>query len=53
MSKSRCIPYLLQKGANIDIFDKHNKTPLDLSSNEKIKKIITAYCEGKGIVGEK
>jgi len=52
MGKSRCIPILLQKGASIDIRDKYNKTALDLAANDKIKKIITAYCEGKGYVFE-
>lgn len=31
--KSRCIPFLLQKGASIEIRDKYNKTPLDLACN--------------------
>jgi hypothetical protein len=53
MGKSRCIPLLLQKGASIDIRDKSNKTALDLAANDKIKKIITAYCEGRGYVFEK
>lgn len=53
MGKSRCIPLLLQKGASIDIRDKSNKTALELAANEKIKKIITAYCEGRGYVFEK
>lgn len=43
MGKLRCIPILLQKGASIDIMDNHNKTAIDLSANEKVKKIITAY----------
>ena len=50
MGKSRCIPFLLQKGGSIDAFDSHNKTPLDLAANEKVKKIILAYAENKGIV---
>lgn len=43
MGKTRCIPILLQKGASIDITDSHNKTPLDLAINEKVRKIMTAY----------
>ena len=50
MGKSRCIPILLQKGAFLDIRDKHNKTPLDLAANEKVKKIMTAYCNSKGVI---
>ena len=51
--KSRCIPFLLQKGASLEIRDKHNKTPFDLTSNEKVKKIILAYNDSKGILFEK
>lgn len=53
MGKSRCIPFLLQKGSSIDALDSHNKTPLDLAASEKIKKIIVAYAENRGIVSEK
>jgi ankyrin repeat protein len=53
MGKSRCIPFLLQKGASVDIRDKHGKTAIDLAASEKITKIITAYCEGRGMVFEK
>lgn len=52
MGKARCIPFLLQKGANIEITDNHNKTPMELAANEKIKKIITAYSENKGSINE-
>jgi ankyrin repeat protein len=48
--KSRCIPFLLQKGASVDIRDKHGKTAIDLAASDKITKIITAYCEGRGMV---
>jgi hypothetical protein len=50
MGKSRCIPFLLQKGGSIDAVDNHNKTPLDLAANEKVKKIILAYTDNKGLV---
>jgi len=50
MGKSRCIPLLLQRGANIDLLDKHNKTPLDLAATDKIKKLILAYGDSKGFV---
>ena len=53
MGKLRCIPFLLQKGASIGIRDKHGKTAIDLAANEKVNKIITAYCEGRGMVFEK
>lgn len=53
MSKSRCIPILLQKGASLDARDKRNKTPLDLASNEKIKKILLAYSQNKGMISVK
>ena len=52
MGKSRCIPILLQKGADLDIRDKHSKTPLDLAANEKVRKIMTAYCSNKGMIFE-
>jgi ankyrin repeat protein len=41
--KTRCIPFLLQKGASLDIRDRHNKTPLELAQSEKVKKIMLAY----------
>jgi ankyrin repeat protein len=43
LGKSRCIPFLLQKGGSIDIVDNHNKTPLGIAANEKVKNIIIAY----------
>jgi hypothetical protein len=49
MGKTRCIPYLLQKKANPDIPDSHQKTAFDLGS-EKVKKIISAYWTGKGVI---
>ena len=52
MGKSRCIPILLQKGASVDARDNHNKTPLDLAINEKVKKIINVYCQNKGTIFE-
>lgn len=52
LGKSRCIPILLQKGASIDIRDKHNKLPIDLAANEKVRKMITVYSENKGILDE-
>lgn len=48
LGKTRCIPFLLQKGANPEITDSHNKTPMDLASNEKVRKILTAYSEQRG-----
>lgn len=44
------MPILLQKGASIDHRDIHNKTPLDLALNDKVRKIMTAYCENKGLI---
>lgn len=32
--------------------DSRNKTPLDLAANEKVKKIILAYADSKGVVQE-
>lgn len=53
VGKSRCIPILLRKGANVDARDKHGKTPLDLAEGqEKVKKIILAYCNNKGVIFE-
>lgn len=52
MGKSRCIPILLQRGASIDIRDKHSKLPIDLAANDKVRKIINVYAQNKGIVNE-
>jgi hypothetical protein len=43
----------LQKGASIDIRDKHNKLPLDLAANDKVRKIIQVYSQNKGIIDER
>lgn len=32
--------------------DSRNKTPLDLAANEKVKKIILAYADSKGVIQE-
>lgn len=52
LGKSRCIPFLLQRGASLDMVDSRNKTPLDLAANEKVKKIILAYADSKGVIQE-
>lgn len=49
MGRTRCIPFLLQKGASVDIRDKHGKTALDLGANEKVNKLFGVYRETKGI----
>jgi ankyrin repeat protein len=49
LGRTRCIPFLLQKGANIDIRDKTGKTALDLCSNERVAKLFGVYREGRGI----
>lgn len=43
LGRTRCIPFLLQKGASSDIRDKNGKTPLDLCSNEKVAKLFGVY----------
>lgn len=53
MGKSRCIPILLRKGASLDIKDRHGKSPLDLAEGQdKVRKIILAYCNNKGVIFE-
>jgi ankyrin repeat protein len=52
MGKTRCIPFLLQRGANLDIVDNRNKTALDLAPSEKVKNIMLAYTQSKGVVSE-
>ena len=44
LGRTRCIPFLLQKGASPHATDNHRKTPLDLASNEKVRKIMLAYA---------
>ena len=41
--KTRAIPILLQRGANIGIKDNSSKTPLDLASNDRARELIIVY----------
>ena len=43
LGKTRCIPFLLQKGASVEIRDKHGKTALDLSASDKVGRLFGAY----------
>lgn len=43
----------MRKDASVDARDKHGKSPLDLAEGqEKVKKIILAYCNNKGVIFE-
>ena len=37
------IPFLCQKGAKLKVKDKHNKYPIDLAANPKIKEMLVVY----------
>ena len=50
--KARCLPILLKNKASINIKDNARKSPLDVASSDKIKKLIETYSQQKGMVKE-